>query len=95
MLGLTMTRATQAGSNERERERERGRGDAMGVFVRASFCVFMEFTTQGGPFQVLLISALLHSSPKRIEGVWKEKNQPTKAEQRKARSKEEQGKCNG
>ena len=27
----------------------------------------MEFTTQGGPFQVFLISALLHTSPKRIK----------------------------
>ena len=29
--------------------------------------IVMEFTTQGGAFQVLLISALLHTSPKRIK----------------------------
>jgi hypothetical protein len=43
------------------------KGNAMGVFVCVSFCIFMEFTTQGGPFQVLLISALLHTSPKRTK----------------------------
>jgi hypothetical protein len=41
----------------------------MGVFVRVSFCVFMEFTTQGGPFHVLQISAHLHTSPKRIKRI--------------------------
>jgi hypothetical protein len=32
-----------------------------------ALCIFMEFTTQGGPFQVHLIRALLHTSPKRIK----------------------------
>jgi hypothetical protein len=62
MQGPTMTHTALAGSNERERVRERD----MGVCFFSLF-IFMEFTTQGGPFQVFLISALLHTNPKRIK----------------------------
>ena len=30
-------------------------------------CMYLEFTTQGGPFQIYLIRALLHIKPKRIK----------------------------
>jgi hypothetical protein len=55
-----MTRVTQAGSNERERE-----GD-MGACFFLLF-ILMEFTAQGGAFQIHLATALLHTSPKRIK----------------------------
>jgi hypothetical protein len=51
-----------SGRQQRERERE----SDMGVCFFRLF-IFMEFTTQGGAFQVLLISAFLHTSPKRIK----------------------------
>jgi hypothetical protein len=47
-------------NQERKREKER-----KGIRIRR--CI-MEFTAQGGAFQVFLISALLHTSPKRIKG---------------------------
>jgi hypothetical protein len=62
MQGPTMTRTALAGSNERERESD------MGVCFFLLF-IFMEFTTQGGAFQVLLIRVLLRTSPKRIKRI--------------------------
>ena len=64
---LTMTRATQAGSNARETERER----MPWVCMFFMFFMSLEFSTQGWPFQVHcqvhLISALLYTSPKRLK----------------------------
>ena len=34
---------------------------------RDLLCVALEFTTQGGPFQIYLIRTLLHINPKRIK----------------------------
>ena len=57
-----MNRVTQAGSNERETE-----GERTPWVCYFMLCMYLEFTTQGGPFQVHLITALLHIKPKRIK----------------------------
>ena len=59
-----MSRVTRAGSGEREGEREGGRH---GCDLFVYFYVVLEFAAQGGPFQVHLITALLHIKPKRIK----------------------------
>jgi len=41
------------------------------LFLRVCYvmlCMYLEFTTQGGLYQLYLITALLHINPKRIKG---------------------------
>jgi hypothetical protein len=67
--GCIESRSSSPPQREREGfsgERERERASDMGVCFFL-LTIFMEFTTQGSPFQVHLISALIHTGPKRIE----------------------------
>jgi hypothetical protein len=58
---------------EREGERERREEERVTWVCFFSLFIFMEFTAQKGPFQIHLITALLHTSPKRIRPSQKKK----------------------